>query len=142
MSSFSEIFVERECIETPLSMFSSQTSPLKFSQIYESFSITFASSKYQNFDLPVQHVDNVSIDRETFSRKRHRNLSSSTFSFGICVSINSTKLCVPVDSLSINDSIKFLEKLKQGFKRATSWNKYKSEITRQPKSNNLDQLND
>ena len=44
--------------------------------------IPFAQSKYQNFDLPGRHVFNVSINRETSSRKRHRNLSPSTF--GIC----------------------------------------------------------
>ena len=37
--------------------------------------------------------------------------------------MNNTKLYVPVVTLSINDHIK------QGFKRKTSWNKYRSEIT-------------
>ena len=37
--------------------------------------------------------------------------------------ITSTKLYVPVVTLSINDNIKFLEKIKQGFKRTISWNK-------------------
>ena len=32
--------------------------------------------------------------------------------------------------------------MKQGFKRTISWNKYRSEITTQPKSNNLDYLID
>ena len=52
------------------------------------------------------------------------------------------KLYVPVVTLSINDNIKFLENIKQGFKRIIFWNKYKSEITTQPKNNNLDYLND
>ena len=39
--------------------------------------------------------------------------------------------------LSINDNIKFLEIKKQGFERTISWNKYRSEITTQPKNNNL-----
>ena len=30
----------------------------------------------------------------------------------------------------------------QGFKRTISWNKYRSEITRQPKNNNLDYMTD
>ena len=38
---------------------------------------------------------------------------------------------------SINEKIKFLENTKQGFKRAISWNKYRSEITNQPKYNNF-----
>ena len=40
--------------------------------------------------------------------------------------INNTKLYVPVATLSINDNIKFLENIKQGFKRTISWNKYRS----------------
>ena len=46
----------------------------------------------------------------------------------------STKLYVSVDN------IKFLQNLKQKFKRTISWNKYRSEITTQPKNNNLDYL--
>ena len=56
--------------------------------------------------------------------------------------INNTKLYVPVVSLSINDNIKFLENIKQGFKRTISGNKYRSEITIQLKNNNLDYLID
>ena len=52
--------------------------------------------------------------------------------------INKAKLYVPVISWSINDNIKFLENVKQGFKRTISWNTYRSEITTQPKNNNLD----
>ena len=44
--------------------------------------------------------------------------------------------------MSIYDNIKFLENIKQGFKRTISWNKYISEITTQPKNNNLDYLTD
>ena len=44
--------------------------------------------------------------------------------------------------MSINDNIKFLENIKQEFKRTISWNKYRSEITEQPKNNNLDYLID
>ena len=57
--------------------------------------------------------------------------------------ITSTKLYVPVVTLSINDNRHFLENIKQRFKRAISWNKYRSEITAQPKrNNNLDYLID
>ena len=35
-----------------------------------------------------------------------------------------TKLYVPVVTLSVNDNIKFLENIKQGFKKTISWNKY------------------
>ena len=43
--------------------------------------------------------------------------------------INNTKLYVVVVSLSINNNIKFLENVKQGFKITISWKKYRSEIT-------------
>ena len=58
------------------------------------------------------------------------------------VMISSTKLYVPIGTLSINNNIQSLENLKQGFKRAISWNKYRSEITAQPKFNNLDYMID
>ena len=51
--------------------------------------------------------------------------------------ITSTKLYVPVVTSSINDNIKFLENLKQGFKRTISWNKYRSEMPMQLKINKL-----
>ena len=56
--------------------------------------------------------------------------------------ITGTKLYVPVVTLFIDDNIKFLENIKQGFKRTVSWNKYRSDITTQTKSNNLDYLID
>ena len=77
-----EIFMGRESLRIPVSVFWSRTSPSSFNQNFESPNIPFASSKYQNFDLPGRHVDNVSINRDTSNRKRHRNLSPSTF--GIC----------------------------------------------------------
>ena len=56
--------------------------------------------------------------------------------------INNAKLYVSVFALSINDNVKFLENIKQGFKRIVSWNKYRSEIATQPRNNNLDYLID
>ena len=47
--------------------------------------------------------------------------------------INSAKLYVPLSKLSINDNIKFLENIKQGFKSTVSWKKIKFEITTQTK---------
>ena len=38
--------------------------------------------------------------------------------------------------------IKFLENIKQGFKRTISWNKYRSDITTSTKNNNLDYMID
>ena len=45
-------------------------------------------------------------------------------------------------SLSINDNIKFSENIKQAFKTTIYWNKYRFEITTQPKNNNLHYLID
>ena len=53
-------------------------------------------------------------DRET------RQTTGATFQ------INNAKLYVPVVTLPINDNIKFLENIKQGFKKTKSWNKYRS----------------
>ena len=55
------------------------------------------------------------------------------------IKTNDTKLYFLVVILSINDNIKFLENINQGFKRKISWNKYISEITTQSE-NNLDYL--
>ena len=56
--------------------------------------------------------------------------------------MNNAKLYLPVVTLSINNNIKFLENIRQRFKRTISWNKYRFEITTQPKSDNLDYLID
>ena len=42
----------------------------------------------------------------------------------------------------INDNIKFLEYIKQDFKKTISWNKCRSEIAIQPKNYNLDYMID
>ena len=55
---------------------------------------------------------------------------------------NNAKLFVPVITLYINDNFKFLENMKQGFKRIISWNKYRSGITAQPKNNNFNYMID
>ena len=56
--------------------------------------------------------------------------------------ITDTKLYVPVVKLSKENDIKLLEQLKSGFKRTIKWNKYRSQITVQPQSNNLNYLID
>ena len=53
---------------------------------------------------------------------------------GVNFMITSTKLYVTVVTLSINHNIKFLENIKQGFKRSISWTKYISEITQAKKT--------
>ena len=56
--------------------------------------------------------------------------------------ITGAKLYVPVGTLSTEDDNNFLEQLKLGFKRTIEWNKYRSEVTNQPKTNNLNYLID
>ena len=56
--------------------------------------------------------------------------------------INKARLHVQVVTLSVNDNNKFLQNIRQGFKRTISCNKYRSEITTQPKNYNLDYLID
>ena len=56
--------------------------------------------------------------------------------------IKDTKLYVPVVTLSTEDDNNFLEQLKSGFKRTIKWNKYRSEMTNQTKTNNLNYLID
>ena len=58
------------------------------------------------------------------------NTLEKTTTIGATFQINNTRLYVPVFNLSINDRIKFLENVKQGLKRAISWNKYRSETTK------------
>ena len=59
---------------------------------------------------------------------------------GAAFQINNAKLYDPVVTLAFNDSIKFLENIKQGSKMAISWSKNRSEIIKNPKNNNLDYL--
>ena len=56
--------------------------------------------------------------------------------------ITDTKLYVPAVTLSTKDDNNFLEQLKSGFKRTIQWNKYRSEMTNQTKTNNLNHLID
>ena len=55
--------------------------------------------------------------------------------------ITDTKLYVPVVTLSTKDD-NFLEQLKSGFKRTIKWNKYRSEMNNQTKTNHLNYLID
>ena len=48
---------------------------------------------------------------------------------GVACQKHNAKFYVPVATLSINENIKFLENINQGFKRTISQNKYRSEIT-------------
>ena len=61
---------------------------------------------------------------------------------GLEFQITDTKLYVPVVTLSKENDIKLLEKLKSGFKRTIKWNKYQSQMSVQSNNNNLNYLID
>ena len=61
---------------------------------------------------------------------------------GLEFQITDTELYVPVITLSKENDKKLLEKLKSGFKRATKWNKYRSQMSMQSNNNNLNYLVD
>ena len=61
---------------------------------------------------------------------------------GLKFQITDTKLYVPVVTLSKENDIKLLEKLKSGFKRTIKWNKYRSQMSVQNNNNNLNYLID
>ena len=62
--------------------------------------------------------------------------SGATFKITDCYFI------VPVVTLPKENDIKLLEQLKTGFKKTIKWNKYRSQMTIQPKNNNLNYLID
>ena len=64
------------------------------------------------------------------------NPESTTFE------ITDTKLYIAVVTLSKENDTKLLEQLKLGFKRTIKWNKHRSQMTIQPKNNNLNYLID
>ena len=51
-----------------------------------------------------------------------------TLTTGTIFQKHNTKFYVSIATLSVNNSIKFLDHLKQGFKRMISWNKYRSSL--------------
>ena len=56
--------------------------------------------------------------------------------------ITDTNLYVPAVTLSTEDDNKRSEQLKTGFKRTITWNKYRSKMSNQTKTNNLNYLID
>ena len=79
--------------------------------------------------------NNPNADPSVEAREGIDALTNATFK------ITDTKLYVPVVTLSTEDD-NFLEQLKSGFKRTIKWNKYRSEMTNQTKTNNLNYLID
>ena len=61
---------------------------------------------------------------------------------GLEFQITDTKLYIPVFTLSKENDKKLLEQLTSGFKRTVKWNKWRLQMTIQPKNNNLNYLID
>ena len=61
---------------------------------------------------------------------------------GLEFQIKDTKLYVPVVTLSKENDIKLLEKLKSGYKKTMKWNKYRWQMTIQNNNNNFNYLID
>ena len=87
-------------------------------------------------DITTQAVGNVNAHPPVEARGRTDAPTNATFK------ITETKLYVPVVTLSTEDDNNFLEQLKSGFKRTIKWNKYRSEMTNQTKTNHLNHLID
>ena len=51
--------------------------------------------------------------------------------------ITSTKLYVPIVTLSTKDNVNLTKQLTEGFKRSVYWNEYKSKIETEADANNL-----
>ena len=101
--------------------------------------LKYLSSFWRFLDLPLINCETkIDLTWKTYCilLEHHNNIT------GVNFMITSTKLYVPVVTVSVNYDIKFLENIKQVFKRTISWNKYRSEIMTQRKINNLDYLID
>ena len=79
----------------------------------------------------------TSIERRVITNTRR-----DTSPVNVTFQIKDTKLYVPVVTWSTKDDNNFLEQLKSGFKRTSKWNKYRSKMTNQTKSNHLNHLID
>ena len=89
-------------------------------------------------DITTQAVRDANPNADLLVEARERIDAPTNATF----QIKDTKLYVPVVTLSTEDDNKFLEQLKLGFKRTIKWNKYRSEMTNQTKTNKLNYLID
>ena len=99
--------------------------------------LKYFSNFWRFLDLPLRSCEvelNISLTKNCLEQNNNKT--------GVNFVITSAKLYVLVVTLLINGNIKFLENIKQVFKRTISWNKYRSETTTQTKNNNLDYLID
>ena len=87
----------------------------------------------------IRNIQNIRVDNPNADPVEYEVIIQTTEA---TFQIHNVKLYVLVVMLSINNNIKLLENIKQGFKRTITWNKYRSEIITQPKNNKIDYLID
>ena len=113
--------------------------PVPTLHVEVTITLKYLSNFWRSLDLPLMDCEielNLLWTKDCVLIQHHNNITGKNFM------ITSTKLYVPVVTLSTDDNAKFLENVKQGFKRTIPWNNYSSETTKQRKTNNLDYLID
>ena len=123
-------------IVVPLKYLSNFLGPLDMHLINCEVSLTLMWS--ENCDL-TDITTQTARAAQGDNRARERIDAPTNVTF---IKITDTKLCVPVVTLSTKDDNNFLEQLKSGFKRTIKWNKYRSEMTDQTKTDHLNHLID
>ena len=116
-----------------------RTPPVPSLNVEVTIPIKYLSNFWRFLNLPLIICEielDLSWTKNCVLSEHHNSITGAIFHR------KNSKLYVPVVTLSINDNIKFLENIKQGFKKTIFWNKYRSEITTQLNNNNLDYLTD
>ena len=76
------------------------------------------------------------VNDDVNERKWGWQLRPRTWTTAEIFQITTFKFYALIVALTINDNIKFLESIKQGFKRKITCSKYRSELTTQPSNSN------
>ena len=96
-------------------------------------SLKYLSNFWRNFEISLINCTvNLILTWGTKCVLSNSGNQETTFT------ITETKLYVSVVTLSTQDNAKLLQQLNSGFKRASSWNKYQSEIRMRARSPYLD----
>ena len=80
---------------------------------------------------------NCEIEHDLFRTKNRVLSEQKKIKTDVNFAITSAKIYASVVTLPINYIIKFLENIKQGFKRTISCNKHRSKVTTQSENNDL-----
>ena len=110
--------------------------PNRFSNFWRSLNILLINCEVE---LMVTWSKSCVLADMTVNAAANLAIVAST---GLEFEITDTKFYVPVVTLSKENDIKLLEKLKSGFKKTIKWNKHRSQVTIQNNNNNLNYLID